>query len=384
MIELSRHIEILLLENDCVIVPGFGGFMAHHRPAEYVEEEGIFYPPQRTLGFNPQLTLNDSILAQSYVEAYDISYPEAVRRIDDELEEIKQLIAIEGEYEFHGIGTIKQTTDGYYDFEPCAAGILSPSLYALNSYVLNTIVEKPDTINVEVTGMHNAVEVVSTEGKDARNSADVEVKDEKELSYVVDDDQDDIFTLRMRTLRRISAAAMLLMLFAFTIIPLPAGKGSNSITTCSMVSTSSSATSQNDTPMTIATPSENVAEQSEDNDVEESTINVVDNDATVDTKEAPKTPDLVNVKQEEKGAVNEQVAQGVYTIVLASKISEQGAAEYASSLKKEGYKDVFVLANGKSRKVVYGKFSKEVDALESLRNLRDADERFALAWIAKN
>ena len=26
MIELAQHIETLLLENDCVIVPGFGGF----------------------------------------------------------------------------------------------------------------------------------------------------------------------------------------------------------------------------------------------------------------------------------------------------------------------------------------------------------------------
>lgn len=33
MIELAQHIEVLLLENDCVIVPGFGGFIAHYAPA---------------------------------------------------------------------------------------------------------------------------------------------------------------------------------------------------------------------------------------------------------------------------------------------------------------------------------------------------------------
>lgn len=75
MIELERHIEILLLENDCVIVPDLGGFMAHHCEARYDAEDHLFLPPQRTLGFNPQLKLNDSLLAQSYVEAYDISYP---------------------------------------------------------------------------------------------------------------------------------------------------------------------------------------------------------------------------------------------------------------------------------------------------------------------
>ena len=35
MIELARHIEILLLENDCVIVPELGGFIAHYQPAYY-------------------------------------------------------------------------------------------------------------------------------------------------------------------------------------------------------------------------------------------------------------------------------------------------------------------------------------------------------------
>ena len=38
MIELSQHIEVLLLENDCVIVPGLGGFVAHYTPAIQVEE----------------------------------------------------------------------------------------------------------------------------------------------------------------------------------------------------------------------------------------------------------------------------------------------------------------------------------------------------------
>ena len=41
MIELAQHIEALLLENDCVIVPNFGGFVAHYAPATYVKEENL-------------------------------------------------------------------------------------------------------------------------------------------------------------------------------------------------------------------------------------------------------------------------------------------------------------------------------------------------------
>ena len=93
MIELAKHIEILLLDNDCVIVPEFGGFMAHHVNSVYDEEDGLFLPPRRTLGFNSQLYINDSLLAQSYVEAYDISYPDAMNRIESEVREMRQIIA---------------------------------------------------------------------------------------------------------------------------------------------------------------------------------------------------------------------------------------------------------------------------------------------------
>ena len=51
MIELERHIEILLLDNDCVIVPNLGGFMAHHVEAHYDDNDMLFLPPSRTLLF---------------------------------------------------------------------------------------------------------------------------------------------------------------------------------------------------------------------------------------------------------------------------------------------------------------------------------------------
>ena len=46
MNELYKHIEVLLLENDCVIVPGLGGFIAHYRSAVQ-KGDGRFQPPMR-------------------------------------------------------------------------------------------------------------------------------------------------------------------------------------------------------------------------------------------------------------------------------------------------------------------------------------------------
>ena len=88
MIELSRHIETLLLENDCVIVPDFGGFVAHYNPATYIEEENIFLPPTRTIGFNSQLKMNDGLLVQSYMAVYDTNFPDATRMVNKEVQNL--------------------------------------------------------------------------------------------------------------------------------------------------------------------------------------------------------------------------------------------------------------------------------------------------------
>ena len=89
MIELSRHIESLLLDNDCVIVPDLGGFIAHYQPARYEEDEGVFMPPYRSVGFNPQLMMNDGLLVQSYMQAHHTDYPDAVREIAQGVDTLK-------------------------------------------------------------------------------------------------------------------------------------------------------------------------------------------------------------------------------------------------------------------------------------------------------
>ena len=134
MIQIQRHIEILLLSHDCVILPGFGGFIAHHVDARYDADDRLFLPPYRTLGFNPQLTLNDSLLVQSYVEAYDMSYPDALRQIETEVDELKGILRSEGEYVMNGVGVLSVNCNGNYEFAPCESGILSPEKYGLSDY----------------------------------------------------------------------------------------------------------------------------------------------------------------------------------------------------------------------------------------------------------
>ncbi len=139
MIELAGYIEKLLLENDCVIVPDFGGFIAHYQPAHYIKEENLYLPPMRTIGFNPRLTLNDGLLAQVYMQAYHTDFQNAARKIGKKVMELKDLLRQEGFVEMHGIGTLRCNIHNVYEFAPAESGILSPSLYGLGTFPLHPL-----------------------------------------------------------------------------------------------------------------------------------------------------------------------------------------------------------------------------------------------------
>ena len=139
MIELAQHIETLLLENDCVIVPGFGGFVAHYSPATRVKEENIFLPPTRIIGFNPQLKLNDGVLVQSYMSAYDTSFADASRIVEKEVNEFIGLLHEEGKAHLDNIGEIHYNIHGNYEFVPYDYKITTPSLYGLDSFEIHEL-----------------------------------------------------------------------------------------------------------------------------------------------------------------------------------------------------------------------------------------------------
>ena len=136
MIELAKHIEVLLLENDCVIVPGLGGFIAHKRQAAYSIQKGEFMPPLRTIGFNPQLIMNDGLLVQSYMQAFNTDFPDATRRIEKTVAELKDQLYQPGQVTLNNVGTIYYNMNGGYAFEPAAASYFTPSLYGLESFTL--------------------------------------------------------------------------------------------------------------------------------------------------------------------------------------------------------------------------------------------------------
>lgn len=344
MIEIERHIEILLLHNDCVIVPGLGGFMAHHTEAHYDESEQMFLPPQRSLGFNPQLKLNDSLLAQSYVEAYDISYPEAIRRIESEVNEIKQHLSNEGTYELNAIGTLSINDDGNYVFEPNEAGIQTPELYGLYSFEMKTLESRKNAI-IEAS-LQNA------------QAAD-------------DNSEADNSTIRIKVAwirNAVATAAAILIFFLFTT-PV-----SNSVSQHVNMSALHNNVITKLIPQDINKDEVAVSSKL----IKES---IAKTDSSILFKpEASQQP--AEMAKETEGEVVKSNGTDNFCIVMASHIPLKNAEELVGKLHEQGYEQAYTYRHNKITRVVYGHYKSEAEAYNELRNIR-GNEHFEQSWVLK-
>ena len=70
--EISQYIKEILLLNDCVIIPDFGGFVANYKPA--MIENNRFFPPTKEIAFNNKLISNDGLLINYISEAEGVDY----------------------------------------------------------------------------------------------------------------------------------------------------------------------------------------------------------------------------------------------------------------------------------------------------------------------
>ena len=359
VIELERHIEILLLNNDCVIVPDLGGFMAHYSEAHYDDRDQMFLPPMRTLGFNPALKMNDSLLAQSYIEAYDISYPEAILRIEDEVSELRQHIENEGSYELNDLGILKMNEYGNYEFEPCEAGILTPTLYGLSTVEMEPLVNMTSSF---VEAKTRPIKVESILENDAKETAHEEKAQEVEMSSsYYKDDNDDKVHIPVSVLRNIMAAAI--AIFGFFLISTPLNNGSSKEMSMLNFDTET---------LTRILPKATIQGNVEVKGMKASEVH---NDAVV--KYDNETTDNIN---KETVSVEREKTVPYYTLVLASQVSKKNASLYVEKLHKAGFNEAKIFTSHSSTRVIFNRYKTEAEAYNALREMREYTE-FHEAWV---
>lgn len=359
MIELSRHIESLMLKHDCVIVPGLGGFVTQYVPARRIEDELLFLPPYRSVGFNQQLTLNDGLLVQSYMQAYDTNYPETVKLIEDAVRQLKDELQKNGEYELSGIGTLSMQIGGQYNFAPCEAGVLSPELYGLDALTINKL-------SADESGNPK-------KGSEGVSEKKVKVK-RTEKNYTIS---------VSRELVNYAASIAVAVLFYFLWAP--------SVTDSTQVDSQAASVVYEQLFSHTKTVGTDAANVPVGNSVKSSAQALkahpeVDKVVSNRTSEEVQTAAAANEANHKdigtSTAVSAAEMRGKYTLVLASSIPKRSAEEYAASLRSSGYSHADTYVSGRMVRVVYGLYPTETEALNTLKTLRK-NKQFREAWLMK-
>ena len=110
----------MFLDYNCVIIPGFGGFVCNERPAWYDDDKEEMVPPSRDVLFNPNLTHNDGLLAQEIIRATGVSYSEAMKLAETEARFISEELKDGNKVEISGVGRLYAGDDGVNRFAPDA------------------------------------------------------------------------------------------------------------------------------------------------------------------------------------------------------------------------------------------------------------------------
>jgi hypothetical protein len=117
-VDITAFIRELLFGHDCVIVPGFGGFIGNYTPAVIDKNAGTFYPPIKQISFNRNLNHNDGLLVGRISAYTGINYGDARYLVSDFVSEIRRKLERGEKVIFDNIGSFTNNQEGNLQFEP--------------------------------------------------------------------------------------------------------------------------------------------------------------------------------------------------------------------------------------------------------------------------
>ena len=77
MTTVQNHIKELLFEQDCVVIPEFGGFVTNFDCAKINSNNRFIAPPQKWLAFNVLLKNDDGLLSNYIAKEENITVSQA-------------------------------------------------------------------------------------------------------------------------------------------------------------------------------------------------------------------------------------------------------------------------------------------------------------------
>ncbi len=156
---LDNYIVDLLYENECVIIPGFGGFVVNYQPAFYDSKKNIFLPPKSKIAFNSRLTTNDGLLYNYLMQVMNISFEQARKEVNQFVEDIKKKLHNKQTVSIQGLGSFRLkhqlifTADNTANFLTENYGLNSVLVYPVKKEI--KVVKPKKVATVDITPVIN-------------------------------------------------------------------------------------------------------------------------------------------------------------------------------------------------------------------------------------
>ena len=172
---LSKMVKELILDNDKVVLPGLGAFVAEIVPATFSDKGFTINPPYRKLYFRAKPD-EGSALAEFYASSNKVNMDIAEKVIGDFVAELKSVLFTRKTVVFPGLGRLRATKENAVFFVADEDLDIYPEGFALEPISLKTHVETPAEVAAVVGSLKAIVDDVAPV---------VEVQEEPEIEDTV-------------------------------------------------------------------------------------------------------------------------------------------------------------------------------------------------------
>ena len=140
--QISQYISELLFRYDCVVVPGFGAFLSEKVSAKIDKNSGEFFPPCKRISFNTQLKSNDGLLANHISSVEEITYENAISKINKQVDFAIKSLENSETIEFPNIGSLTNSKKGKITFEPTNKNNFLKDSFGLSTFISPAVTRK--------------------------------------------------------------------------------------------------------------------------------------------------------------------------------------------------------------------------------------------------
>ena len=149
---LSKMVKELILDNDRVVLPGLGSFVAEVVPSTFSDKGYTINPPYRRLFFRPKPDEGDE-LAAFYASTNNVDKAMAERIIKDFVAELKPMLHTKKTIVFPGLGRLRATKENAIFFVANEDLDIYPAGFGLEPISLKTHQETKEEVSAAVAGL---------------------------------------------------------------------------------------------------------------------------------------------------------------------------------------------------------------------------------------